>query len=186
MDNRRPQSELVGLSEPLTSSQRQVYGRCCVSQSRSVDLSALKKVLLLGLCLLYSGLCIADAPRAHIDHTLDTFVTAFNAGDGATVASLYTQDASLLPPDSAPVVGRAAIKDFWQGAIDAGMKLAKLQPTEVESRGDTAYEVGEFTLVVPTEDGTADVHGKYIVVWKRDGHTWQLHRDIWNTTPTSN
>ncbi len=149
-------------------------------------MSPLKKILVLALCLLYSGFSVAGAPRDHIDDALVTFVTAFNSGDGATVASLYTQDASLLPPDSAPVVGRAAIKDFWQGAIDAGMKLEKLQATEVESRGDTAYEVGEFTLMVPTEDGTTDVHGKYIVVWKRDGQTWRLHRDIWNATPASN
>lgn len=149
-------------------------------------MSPLKKLLFLGLCLLYSGFSLADAPRDHIDDALVTFVAAFNSGDSATVASFYTQDASLLPPDSTPIVGRAAIKDFWQGAIDAGMKIQKLQATEVESRSDTAYEVGEFTLVVPTEDGTTDVHGKYIVVWKRDGHTWQLHRDIWNTTPASN
>jgi len=25
------------------------------------------------------------------------------------------------------------------------------------------------------------IDGKYIVIWKRSGHTWQLYRDIWNT-----
>jgi ketosteroid isomerase-like protein len=28
---------------------------------------------------------------------------------------------------------------------------------------------------------TAD-RGKYIVVWKRDGGQWRLHRDSWNTS----
>jgi ketosteroid isomerase-like protein len=27
------------------------------------------------------------------------------------------------------------------------------------------------------------VSGKYIVVWKKDGDAWRLHRDIWNTDP---
>jgi len=141
------------------------------------------KALLLTAGLVFSQLSFGSPPRTHIESTLEQFVVAFNAGDGARVASFYTPDARLLPPDSAPVIGRQAVEGFWQGAIDAGMKLKKLQATEVDSCGDTAYEVGEFVLVVLTESGPSDVHGKYIVVWKRDGHTWRLHRDIWNTTP---
>jgi len=29
-------------------------------------------------------------------------------------------------------------------------------------------------------------NGKYVVIWKRDGGQWRIHRDIWNTSmPTT-
>jgi ketosteroid isomerase-like protein len=61
------------------------------------------------------------------------------------------------------------------------MKIDDLHAIEVDSRGDIAGEVGVFILSVPGDSGPVKVPGKYIVIWKRSGHTWQLHRDIWNT-----
>ncbi len=123
----------------------------------------------------------AGEPRTHIDEALVKFVAAYNAGDAATVANLYTEDAVLLPPGGERVDGRAAIQAFWQGAIDSGMKIDDLHAVEVEARGNMASELGVFTLTVPAENGPAKVNGKYIVIWMRSGLTWQLHRDIWNT-----
>jgi ketosteroid isomerase-like protein len=136
-------------------------------------------VLTLGILLPTAAM--AGEARVHIDEALVTFVAAFNAGDAATVASLYTEDAVLYPPREKRVDGRAAIQTFWQGAIDSGMKIDDLHAVEIESRSDVAGEVGVFTLSVPGDSGPAKVDGKYIVIWKRTGHTWQLHRDIWNT-----
>ena len=88
----------------------------------------------------------AGEPRTHIDEALVKFVAAFNAGDAATVAGLYTEDAALFPPGGARVDGRAAIQAFWQGAIDSGMKVDDLHAVEVEARGNIAGEIGVFTL----------------------------------------
>jgi ketosteroid isomerase-like protein len=143
-----------------------------------------KWIAILALVCLVPAAAMAGEPRAHIDDALTTFVAAFNAGDGATVAtvaSLYTEDAALYPPGGEPVHGRAAIQTFWQGAIDSGMKIDDLHAVEVDAKGDIAGEVGVFTLSVPGEGGVTKVPGRYIVIWKRSGHTWQLHRDIWNT-----
>jgi len=136
-------------------------------------------ILVLGI-LLPTGL-MANQPRAHIDETMVKFVAAFNAGDGATVASFYSEDAALFPPGAERIDGRSAIQTFWQGAIDSGMKIDKLHAVEVDSGGNIAGEVGVFVLSVPGDSGVTKVAGKYIVTWKRTGHTWQLHRDIWNT-----
>ena len=56
-----------------------------------------------------------------------------------------------------------------------------IHAVEVEARGDMAGELGVLTLTVPGDTGPTKVSGKYIVIWKRNGQTWQLHRDIWNT-----
>lgn len=147
---------------------------------RAITLSALAFVLALAAT---SG-ALAGA-REDIEAALATFATAFNNGDGAGVAVLYTDDAALLPPGEARVDGRAAIQAYWQGAIDAGLTDIALQAVEVEEDGDMAYEVGGFSLAAPGENGAkVTVTGKYIIVWKKgaDG-AWRLHRDIWNANP---
>ncbi len=138
-------------------------------------------VIILTLWIWLPAAAAAGEPRTHIDETEVKFVAAFNAGDAATVASLYTENAVLLPPGGERVDGRAAIQAFWQGAIDSGMKIDDLHAVEVEARGNMAGELGVFTLTVPAENGPTKVNGKYIIIWMRSGQMWQLHRDIWNT-----
>ncbi|CCD40043.1 hypothetical protein BKIR_c60_2304 [Candidatus Paraburkholderia kirkii UZHbot1] len=61
------------------------------------------------------------------------------------------RNAKLLPPNDHAVSGRTAITRFWQGAIDSGLKSMKLTSVEVEAHGDTAYEVGKWSI--PGEGG---------------------------------
>jgi ketosteroid isomerase-like protein len=142
----------------------------------------MKKLLtILVLGILMPTVLLASDPRTHIDDVLVKFVAAFNAGNGATVASFYSEDAALFPPGGERIDGRSAIQAFWQGAIDSGMKIDDLHAVEVDSGGDISGEVGVFILSVPGDSGVTKIPGNYIVIWKRSGHTWQLHRDIWNT-----
>ena len=142
----------------------------------------MKKLLtILVLGILMPTVLLASDPHTHIDDVLVKFVAAFNAGNGATVASFYSEDAALFPPGGERIDGRSAIQTFWQGAIDSGMKIDDLHAVEVDSGGDISGEVGVFILSVPGDSGVTKIPGNYIVIWKRSGHTWQLHRDIWNT-----
>ena len=142
-------------------------------------------VLALAFGLALTAPAGAHSPRESIEAVLTAFAAAFNGGDGAGVAALYTDDAALLPPGGQRVDGRAAVLTFWQGAIDGGLTNISLRTIEVEANGNLAYEVGTFSLQAPGEDGQpVTAEGKYVVVWKKgaDG-TWRLHRDIWNMTP---
>jgi ketosteroid isomerase-like protein len=47
------------------------------------------------------------------------------------------------------------------------------------THGDTALEVETYALI--GEGGKTLDTGKYVVVWKRQGGQWKIHRDIWNT-----
>jgi uncharacterized protein (TIGR02246 family) len=106
------------------------------------------------------------------------FEDAARKGDLDRLASLYTADAIALPPDGPLVKGRDAIKQMWGTvAQQIGLKDVQLKTLDFEQAGDTGYEVGEATLAVSS--GTAVV--KFIVVWKKTGGQWRLHRDIWNT-----
>ncbi len=119
-----------------------------------------------------------DEARAGIEATNAQFMEAFSQGDAAAVVACYTEDAQFLPPNSEIVSGREAVQEAIQGLIDAGIKGLRLEATEVEGHGDTAHEVGKYTMAI---DGETVDEGKYIVIWKNVDGQWKLHRDIFNS-----
>lgn len=142
---------------------------------------ALAMVGMLGLTLPAA----ADDVRQAIEQVNSQFVEAFKAGDAATIASLYTDTAKLLPPDATEIAGRDAIQNLWQSWIDDGLKDLTLEAIEVESSGDLAYEIGQFSLQAPAENNAmVTATGNYLVVWKRgEEGDWRLHVDTWNDAP---
>ncbi|MGH2897071.1 MAG: YybH family protein, partial [Solirubrobacteraceae bacterium] len=86
-------------------------------------------------------------------------------------------DAEVIAPGAPIAHGRAAIAAVWKGAM-GGVKDVSLETRAVESAGDFAVEDGTAKLTAPDGSVSAD---RYIVVWKREGGTWKLHRDIWNS-----
>jgi uncharacterized protein (TIGR02246 family) len=138
------------------------------------------RVLMVALLFLSLGARGADADiKSEIQRLSDKFSEAASRGDAAGVAALYTEDAQLFPPEAAIVKGRAAIQDFWKPLVEGGSVKAKLTTVEATVAGEYVHEIGMFTL--KNSDGSLIQEGKYIVIWKRVGKTWQLYRDIWNS-----
>ena len=120
------------------------------------------------------------ATRSAIDAGVKKWSDAVAKGDAAALSALYADDAMVFPTNSDIVRGKAAIRKFWQGFIDSGIKNVALNTLEVEVLGDTAIEVGTYAST--GADGKAMDKGKYIVVWKRVGNDWKIRRDIFNTS----
>ncbi len=124
--------------------------------------------------------------RAAIERANAQFSAAYERGDAAAVAAMYTEDAIVFPPGGEMVKGRAAIERFWKDTMST-VKAAALTTLDVEVSGEMACEVGKVDLkIVPQGQQPATASAKYVVVWKRqaDG-SWKLHRDIWNDLPTA-
>lgn len=125
----------------------------------------------------------ADMPSAEagIAEASAAFAAAWDAGDAAAMAALYTDDAMVLPPGGEALEGREAITAFWQDFIEslAGSQVA-LETTEVRSGDGGAIEVGSWAIT--GADGEHVDHGKYVVVWKYVDGAWRLHRDIFNSS----
>jgi uncharacterized protein (TIGR02246 family) len=64
----------------------------------------------------------AFGQKAEIEAVNAKWIEFFNKGDFAGVASLYTEDASVFPPGSAIVKGRAAIELLWKDMADQRSK----------------------------------------------------------------
>jgi ketosteroid isomerase-like protein len=121
----------------------------------------------------------ADPVRDAVEAANRSFVERFLAGDMQGVAALYSEDARVIAPGAAMASGRAAIAAFWAGARES-TKGVRLETDVVESAGDLAFEDGVVHLV--GADGR-ESSSRYLVVWKRVGGRWLLHRDTWNDGP---
>ena len=130
------------------------------------------------------GLAFCAAPalaqnKATIDKLNDAWTAAFNKGDAAAIAAMYTDDATVLPSGAPAVKGATAIKDLWAGIIK-NFSDAKLTTVELHTMGEVmAYEIGTVTAKTKASP-PQDAVGKYVVVWKRSGTSWKIAVDIFN------
>ena len=121
----------------------------------------------------------ALAQKAEIEAVNVRWLELFNKGDFAGVASLYTEDATALPPGSSMVTGREAIGAMWKN-IAGQASDPHLTTLDVKPLGPSAArEIGTYSLRTkgPTSQ---ELTGKYLVVWEKVGTDWKLAADIWN------
>jgi len=117
--------------------------------------------------------------KATIQSLSDQFARAFNVGDAAAVAALYTEDAVILPPGGEAMKGRSAIQAFWKDAAEQ-LGDGKLTTGDVKSLGnEAAREIGSFTFRTKGAQ-PQEITGKYVVIWEKVGKDWKLSTDIWN------
>ncbi len=110
----------------------------------------------------------------------ERFMEAIRATDSATMPSLYTSDAIILPPNADAVSGADAIAQYWQDFFELGITDAQPVTLEVIPMGEYALEVGESSVY--GADGALVDRGNIMVLWKNDGGIWKMHRDTWNSS----
>ncbi len=136
-------------------------------------------VMLVAVSASLTQTAYADGVRSDIEAANAQFTAAAAKGDGAGLAALYTADGQVLPAGSDPIKGAQAIQKFWQGALDSGIAEVALKTVDLFGRGPMATEVGQYEL--RDKAGKVLDHGKYIVVWRKEGGKWKLLRDMFST-----
>jgi ketosteroid isomerase-like protein len=110
------------------------------------------------------------------------FVRRFNAADADGITdTFYGPDATVLPPNQLPVVGRDAIRAFLRDFHFSAERRCTLTLTKVESSGDLAYVIGAYTATSRLPDGTTiDDEGSLLETWRRDeGGAWWCVADMY-------
>jgi uncharacterized protein (TIGR02246 family) len=136
------------------------------------------------IALVAFGLVAAAMPalaqsKAAIQKLEDQWGAAFNKGDAAAVAAMYTEDAYVLPAGAPMAKGQADIKNFWNAAMQqlSDVKCTAVDVMPIGRSG--AREIGTCTFKTKgasPQDGAL----KYAVVWRKVGGQWLLNTDIWN------
>ncbi len=136
------------------------------------------RLLLAALALGLAAGC-ARAPdagevRTAIEGRNAVIEQAYSHGDAAAVAAAFVADGIQMPPNHAPLVGRAAIEQYWTPLMAAGHVQFSLNTQQVATQGDLAVERGTYTLRFIASDnppaGLASFEdsGSYLVQWRRE------------------
>ncbi len=115
------------------------------------------------------------------------WAAAAAARDIEASVNAMAEDGVMFPPDQAPVVGRAAIKEYMAGAFATpGFSVQWVSgETRVASSGDLAYSFDRSTYTIPDSGGTVrTIHAKGVTVWRHEADgRWRCVADIWNSAP---
>jgi ketosteroid isomerase-like protein len=129
-----------------------------------------------------AGAGISRAEAALRKMTQD-WVQACNTKHLDDLLEFYAADAMVLRPNFPPVRGAAAIREFFFGALEAGLGEVELEPLRVELMGDVAYEAGRCKMLVPVAMGKRrEERGKYMIIFNRQaGGEWKAVADTWSS-----
>lgn len=131
--------------------------------------------------LTVSGQAAIDSERSIIEMSSKKWVDTYNSNDWHALAKLFTQDATMMPPNSQLVQGREAIAN-WQTLNESGFRIAfDIQDIHVSSK--IAYVRGSSCVLIPLGDGKHGVDvGKFLEVRKKQANgEWLIHADIFNS-----
>jgi uncharacterized protein (TIGR02246 family) len=137
------------------------------------------------------GTPISSTDAAAIRAVLERYRMGWLAGNPETVRSCFTQDAVLLPHHGvSPVVGMAAINEFWFPATSTKTTITKFVQVldEVGGEGTLAYVRGRSEVAWKVEDGAKSQDwrngGNFLAVFKKqaDGK-WLMSHLIWDDPP---
>lgn len=142
----------------------------------------------------FVGLVLAQGKTdPSLDKLDKEFLAAFNAKDAAKVASLYAEDALVMPPNHALVRGRANIEAYFKEEFQQGVTNLQLHPIESATANTQAFEAGTSTVTIKSggssmsmpaaggSDAAVTENGKYLTVFKRVGNDWKIAYDIFNS-----
>jgi ketosteroid isomerase-like protein len=132
-----------------------------------------------------AGSVRAARQEAHlraISAVREAFADAIRRHDAATIASLYSEAATIVAPEAVLLRGRRDAARFWGAGIDSGMTDVELEPDDIGLLDGTAWEVGRYVVRFETgepddggerlDDGELVDRGRYLLVYRLDGDGW--------------
>lgn len=124
--------------------------------------------------------------EAAVRRITQEWVLACNTKHLDDLIDLYVADALVLRSNCPPVRGAAAVREFFFGALDAGLGEVEVEPLRVDVVGDMAYEAGRCKALIPSATGKRrEERGKYLWVCARQSNgEWKLAADCWSSDLT--
>jgi uncharacterized protein (TIGR02246 family) len=115
-----------------------------------------------------------------IERANSEWAEAMKAGDSATIAAPYADDAVFVGFDGSCTRGRAEIEKMY----DARFKRSGFAvSTKIESRnltidGDLAYESGYGEVGMKKDGKTVTNGGRFLTVWQQKAGEWKITHNI--------
>lgn len=120
-----------------------------------------------------------------VRQVIDAFVAAFTRGDVERIRPLFTPDAVVYPSNDRDRVGWSDIAAYWAPPF-ASMRIAlQVELHDLTVSGDLAVaEMLTSAEITPKGGGdTARRRYRDVVVLRRDGGVWRIHRNLSQSYP---
>ena len=114
----------------------------------------------------------------------EEWVKAAADGDLERILSFWADDATVFPPGSPALAGKAAIREYIAASLRTPGFSISWNTTDVvvSAGGNFAYGVGVNRVSFSGPDGKPVViDGKAVTVWRKDPAGWKCVIDIWNS-----
>ena len=122
--------------------------------------------------------------RAVIDNHNRDIERYYASGATDSLALMFALDAWQMPPNNPPLVGRDAIRGFWQQAMGWGKWKFSLRAEDVQTSGSIAIERGKYKTTFVAGPGappgmtSVSDQGSYVVYWRREADgNWRI---VWD------
>lgn len=119
-----------------------------------------------------------ESARAAIDASNADFCKAMIAGDSIGLMIRYDDNSKVFPPNMEPAAGTKEIKKFMLNPMDVKMTDFKIEAVSLSGTEDNLIEIGNYSIT--GDKGTMD-KGKFVCIWRKDGDTWKVRTEIWNS-----
>ena len=152
----------------------------------------MRKLLLLPLMLLLSVPVLANDNdeakiKAAVENRYRDWLAAENKKDAATTTDLYDENAVLLPKQEEPVLGKAAIGEYYKKLF----ANPNFVPFTLTTDWNSFHVVGDIAIATVLFEGDVTRNGKQIhfrgkelMAWKKqtDG-SWKIFRYMYDEIP---
>jgi uncharacterized protein (TIGR02246 family) len=133
----------------------------------------------------FSGTNAAPADEGLMAEFVRAWEAAYNAGDAAAVAALYTADGKVSFPDSPAAEGRAAIEArLREGMMDGTARIEIHDVGSMDLGGGWLVDGGWYGYRAMVEGAQVENVGGYLSLMRQaaDG-SWQTHWSVVNSRP---
>jgi ketosteroid isomerase-like protein len=118
--------------------------------------------------------------KATADEVTAAWTNAFNSGNAATLAALYTENAHSTAPGGGPSTGRKEIEAYWREDMKSGETTA-LKTTDSIAQGNLLHVSGTYQVAL--KDGAKLAYGQFEQLWTRVDNNWKVQSEIWSLDP---
>jgi ketosteroid isomerase-like protein len=115
------------------------------------------------------------------------WIAAANKKDAEALGNLYDENAVLMPKQEEPVIGKAAIGEYYKTLVADPHVVpftATFESNSFHVVGDIAIDTADFDGELTRDGKRIRFHGKLLLVWKKqkDG-SWKIFRYMFDEIP---
>lgn len=125
--------------------------------------------------------------KVTVEDRYKEWIAAANKKDAEALTNLFDENAVLMPPREEPVLGKAAIEE-WYKKLVADPKFVPFTETVVSNSfhvvGDIAIDTSDFEGDATREGKQIHFRGKNLIVWKQQkDSSWRIFRYMFDEIP---